>query len=59
MTLDDNEGIVSPTGLEDVLMSSGQQYIVDLVVDKARWVYDGLPCRNDATSIIGWVGEPS
>jgi hypothetical protein len=55
MTLDDNEGIVSPTGLEDVLMNSGQQYIEELVVDKARWVYDGLPCRKNATSIIGWV----
>lgn len=46
MALNGNKG----TGLEGVLMYSGkrgrtQQYVGNLVVDKARWVY--------ATSIIG------
>ena len=56
MTLDDNERIVSPTGLEDVLMYSGRRgNVVDLILDSARWVYGSLPYRNNATEIIGWV----
>jgi hypothetical protein len=63
MTRDGNEGIVPPTGLEDVLVFSVgrkcriQRSIVDLVVDKARWVYGRLRSRllGQSIAIRGWV----